>query len=92
MIALSHSIYGDLSQLKKAKADLAMQSKGWQFSTVDRKKLRSLHAKLYLAQADNVTQNNMATSSPTRAVGQGSHGHNHASARTPIWPFFAHAV
>jgi hypothetical protein len=84
VIVPSHSIYGDLSQLKKAKADLAMQSKGWQFSTVDRKKLRSLHAKLFLTQADNVTQNNMATSSATPAGEEGSHGHDHTSACTPV--------
>ena len=52
------TVYGDMSQLKTAKADPAMKAKGWQISIVDRKKLSSLQAKIFLQKADNLAENN----------------------------------
>ena len=90
-------VYGDTSQLKKAKADPAMQSKGWQINAVDRKKLRSLQAKIFLTQADNVTDNNMSRSSDAHgdAYMESSHGHGHGHASTcstPVRPLDFHRV
>jgi hypothetical protein len=68
-----------------------MQSKGWEVNAVDRTKLRSLQAKLFLTKADNVTDNNMGKSPDMHGEAgmESSHGHGHDSMRsTPVHSFF----